>query len=126
MADPGFPTGGRGPVGGRGPPTQVLFGKNVCENEGIGSRGGRAPGTPPDLPMVINLMTTISWILTREPSTITSSNLQRTPDPGGKQGPDTSTSLPPSIPVHSGYVDNGHSVEPVGTSFYNFENAPKL
>ena len=38
-ADPGFP------VGGRGHPTWVLFGENVCENERIGSRwgGGRAP-----------------------------------------------------------------------------------
>ena len=31
---------------GHGPPTQVLFGENVCENERIGSHGGgggRAP-----------------------------------------------------------------------------------
>ena len=38
------------PEGGRGPPTWVLFGKNVCENERIwscGGGGGRAPGTPP-------------------------------------------------------------------------------
>ena len=34
VADQGFP------VGGRGPPMQVLFGKNVCENERIGSRRG--------------------------------------------------------------------------------------
>ena len=36
---------------GRGPPTQVLFGENVCENERIGSHGGggRAPGTPPSV-----------------------------------------------------------------------------
>ena len=33
---------------GLGPPTQVLFGENVCENERIGShKGWRAPGTPP-------------------------------------------------------------------------------
>ena len=44
VADPGFP------VGGRRPPTRVLFGGNVCQNERIGShwRGGgvRAGGTP--------------------------------------------------------------------------------
>ena len=35
------------PLGGHEPPTQVLFGENVCENERIGShRGWRAPGTP--------------------------------------------------------------------------------
>ena len=41
-ADPGFPIG-RGPwthFGGRGPPTSVLFGKNVCENERTGSHRG--------------------------------------------------------------------------------------
>ena len=40
---------------GCGPPTQALFGENVCKNERIGShRGGRAPGTPPlDPPMEI-------------------------------------------------------------------------
>ena len=40
MADPGFPVGGGGaePLGGgRRPPTWVLFGKNICENERIGS-----------------------------------------------------------------------------------------
>ena len=37
MADPGFPVD---PLGGRGPPTQVLFGKNICKNERIGSHGG--------------------------------------------------------------------------------------
>ena len=49
VADPGFPVGGHAPVrGGCGPPTQVLFGENVCENERIGSHGGWcAPGTPP-------------------------------------------------------------------------------
>ena len=40
-ADPGFPLGGLGPIGGgdwgHGPPTQVLLGENVCENERIGS-----------------------------------------------------------------------------------------
>ena len=41
-ADPGSPVGGRGSVlGGRGPPTQALFGENECENERIEShRGG--------------------------------------------------------------------------------------
>ena len=49
VADPGFPIrGGVHPLGGRGPPTQVLFSENVCENERIGShRGWHALGTPP-------------------------------------------------------------------------------
>ena len=48
VADPGFPVGGVDPLGGHGPPMWELFSKNVCENERIGSRGGRlAPGTPP-------------------------------------------------------------------------------
>ena len=40
--DPGFPAGGRRAVEGRPPPMWALFGKNVCENERIGScwRGG--------------------------------------------------------------------------------------
>ena len=42
MADPGFPIGGVDPLGGRGPPTWVLFGKNVCENKRIWSHGGGA------------------------------------------------------------------------------------
>ena len=47
VADPGFP------VGGRGPPMQALFGKNVCENERIGSWGGACAGHASlDLPMV--------------------------------------------------------------------------
>ena len=33
VADPGFP-------GGRGPPTWVLSGENLCEDERIGSYGG--------------------------------------------------------------------------------------
>ena len=35
VADPGFPVGGRRPVGGGGrqPPTHTLFSENVCENE---------------------------------------------------------------------------------------------
>ena len=48
VADPGFPVGGGGadPLGGgRRPPTRVLFGKNVCENERIGI------GAPLDPPM---------------------------------------------------------------------------
>ena len=54
VADPGFPVGGGGP----GPPTRVLFGKNVCQNERIGSRrgGGRAPGTPPRSANVIYIL----------------------------------------------------------------------
>ena len=44
VADPGFPVGGRGPVrGGRGPLTQALFAKNVCENERTGYRRGDPP-----------------------------------------------------------------------------------
>ena len=50
MADPGFPIGGVLLLGGHGPPTQVLFGENVCKNERIGShRRWRAPGTAPPL-----------------------------------------------------------------------------
>ena len=52
VADPGFPVGGRGPFRrGRGPPTWVLFGKNGCENERIGSHRGMSPVCPLDLPM---------------------------------------------------------------------------
>ena len=40
VADPGFLVGGVDPIGGRGPPMWALFGKNVCENERIGSRRG--------------------------------------------------------------------------------------
>ena len=36
---------GRGPYGGRGPPTRVFFGKNVCENES--PVGGVRPARPP-------------------------------------------------------------------------------
>ena len=40
--------GGVDPLGGHGPPMWVLFGKNVCENERIGSRrGGVRPARPP-------------------------------------------------------------------------------
>ena len=47
VADPGFPVGGRAPVGGHGPPMQALFGENVCENERIGSHRGRVrPARP--------------------------------------------------------------------------------
>ena len=47
--------------GGRGPPMQVLFSENVCENKRIGShRGWCAPGTPPlDPPMPCNLK--LNW-----------------------------------------------------------------
>ena len=38
--DPGFPVRGPGPVRGRGPPTWVLFTKDVCENERITSHRG--------------------------------------------------------------------------------------
>ena len=57
MADPGFPVGGRcAPMGGRGPPMQVLFGENVCENKRIGShRGWRVPGTPPQIHQCISV-----------------------------------------------------------------------
>ena len=54
VVDPGFPVGGRAPVGGggRGPPTWALFGENVCENERIGSQKGGVPGARPlDPPM---------------------------------------------------------------------------
>ena len=51
VADPGFPVGG----GGRQPhwgtrrcPTQMLFGKNVCENERIVGGGGRFTGSATD------------------------------------------------------------------------------
>ena len=48
-ADPGFPIGGA-PTLGRGcqPPTQALFGENICKNERIWScwgGGGRMPET---------------------------------------------------------------------------------
>ena len=41
VADPGSPVGG-----GRPPPTWVLFGKNICKNERIGSCFGGAPAAP--------------------------------------------------------------------------------
>ena len=42
VAHPGFPVEGCGPL------MRVLFGKNVCENERIGShRGWCVPGMPP-------------------------------------------------------------------------------
>ena len=49
VADPGFPVGGRAPsrLGGCQPPMWVLFGKNICENERIGSRWGGAPAVSP-------------------------------------------------------------------------------
>ena len=53
VADPGFPVGGGGRRavgggGGRRPPTWVLFGENICENERIGSCwGGRRRRPPP-------------------------------------------------------------------------------
>ena len=44
VADPGFS------FGGHQPPTQALFGENVCENERIGSRwGGRTHRRRPPL-----------------------------------------------------------------------------
>ena len=49
VADPGFPMGGCNCWGGGcGPPTQALFGENVCKNERIGShREWRAAVTTP-------------------------------------------------------------------------------
>ena len=50
MADPGFPVGGVDPLGGAWTLTWVLYGKNVCENERIGSHsvggGGMNPARP--------------------------------------------------------------------------------
>ena len=52
VADPGLPVGGCGPIGGHGPLTWVLFGKNVCKNKRIGScREGMHLACPLDLPM---------------------------------------------------------------------------
>ena len=52
VADQGFPVaGGMDPLGRCGHLMQALFAENVCENERIGSRRGRAPGTPLDPPM---------------------------------------------------------------------------
>ena len=48
MADPGFPVGGEGAPshgGGCQPPMWVIFGKNVCENERIGSCWGVCTGS---------------------------------------------------------------------------------
>ena len=38
------PLGGMDPLGGCGPPMQVLFTENVCENERIGSPSGACAG----------------------------------------------------------------------------------
>ena len=54
VVDPGFPTGGVGPLGVRRPPTQVLFGENVCENERIGSRRGVRRARHLDPPMLLD------------------------------------------------------------------------
>ena len=51
VADPGFSVGGDVDLLGRQPPTQALFGENVCENERIGSCWGRTLDTPLDPPM---------------------------------------------------------------------------
>ena len=53
VADPGFPVGGRGPVGGSRPSTWSLFGENVGEKERIGSCRGACTGHTLDLPMMI-------------------------------------------------------------------------
>ena len=47
VTDPGFPVGERRPVGGADLQHVLLFGKNICKNEGIGScwEGG-AGGAP--------------------------------------------------------------------------------
>ena len=43
MANPGFPVGGAGPLGGGGlPPARALFGGNMCKNE-LGPVGGGVP-----------------------------------------------------------------------------------
>ena len=50
VADPGFPVGGHQAIGGHQPPMWVPFGKNICENERIGScfgEGAHAAGSPP-------------------------------------------------------------------------------
>ena len=55
VVDPAFPIGGVWTHwgGGFGPPTQAFFGKNVCENERIGScRGACARHAPLDPPML--------------------------------------------------------------------------
>ena len=46
-ADPGFPVGGTPTRWGRRPLTWVLFGRNVCENERIGSRWGACADSTP-------------------------------------------------------------------------------
>ena len=56
VAGPGFPVGGRGPIGGRGrgPLTWEFFGENVCKNKRIGSHmggGGMCQAHPLDLPI---------------------------------------------------------------------------
>ena len=53
VTDPGFPIGGgTKPLGGSRPPMRVLFGKNVYENEKIGSCwGGARRRRPLDPPM---------------------------------------------------------------------------
>ena len=59
VADQGFPFGGVRPLGGHGPPTQTVFGENVCENERIGSHrgGGVHRARPLDPPMLALLIT---------------------------------------------------------------------
>ena len=62
VADPGYP------VRGRQHPTHMLFGENVCENERIGSRGGRRPPLDPPLDTIylsireVTKSTTGAWI----------------------------------------------------------------
>ena len=59
VADPGFP------VGGAGPATWVLFGKNVCKNERIGSHMGACArhARPPDPPMTSHIHYTRNLVL---------------------------------------------------------------
>ena len=66
MADPGFPVGGRAPVGGgRGPPTWALFGENVCKNERIGSNRGACAGHAP--PRSANVPESARAVVPRDP-----------------------------------------------------------
>ena len=63
VADPGFPVGGRAPVGGGcGVDLRCRqFGENVYKNERIGShRGWHAPGTPPPPPRSANALSTVT------------------------------------------------------------------
>ena len=62
MADPGFLVGGVDPLEGRGPPTWVLFGENVCENERIGC-AGHAPSLDPPLDVFGNSLAKLTKLM---------------------------------------------------------------